>query len=512
MKAIMVMYDSLNRHLLSNYGCDWTITPNFKRLAEKTVTFDSSYIGSFPCMPARRELHTGRYNFLHRSWGPIEPYDDSMPEILHEHGVYSHLISDHQHYWEDGGATYHHRYSSWEIVRGQEGDRWKGVVEPGVDGMGMRVQDTINRSYIDCDEKMPQTQTFKLGLEFMEKNKNADNWFLQIETFDPHEPFFTQEEYKKLYPHEYDGPQFDWPPYGPVTEPRNVVEHCRYEYAALLSMCDRKLGEILDFMDEHDMWKDTMLIVNTDHGFMLGEHNMWAKGSHPMYNEVVNTPLFVWDPRTGVKGVRRSAVVQMIDLAPTVLDFFGIEIPADMQGKSLRPVIENDTPIHDGALFGTHGGLVHVTDGRYVYMRDFDHNNGNKPLYEYTQMPTHMRCLFSVEEMKTAVMAPPFSFTKGSPLMRIEGGMQPAPKMMFRPGDIGSGKISPEMLERFRRQRDSGKESRTVLFDLESDPGQMNPVKDPEIEERMIRLLVKLMKESDAPSEQYIRLSLEKYI
>ena len=251
MKAIMIMYDSLNRHLLENFGCDWTITPNFKHLAEKAVTFDNSYIGSFPCMPARRELQTGRYNFLHRSWGPMEPYDDSMPDILDYYGVYSHLISDHQHYWEDGGATYHTRYSSWEIVRGQEGDRWKAKVGEVGDPFGLKSQDAINRSYIDCDEKMPQSQTFAAGLEFLEKNHEQDNWFLQIETFDPHEPFFTQEEYKKLYPHEYEGEQFDWPPYGPVTQPRDVVEHCRHEYAALLTMCDTKLGMVLDFMDEH---------------------------------------------------------------------------------------------------------------------------------------------------------------------------------------------------------------------------------------------------------------------
>lgn len=58
----------------------------------------------------------------------MEPYDDSMPEILKRNGVYSHLISDHYHYWEDGGCTYHNRYSSWENVRGQEGDPWKGCV------------------------------------------------------------------------------------------------------------------------------------------------------------------------------------------------------------------------------------------------------------------------------------------------------------------------------------------------------------------------------------------------
>ena len=99
MKAIMVTYDSLNRRFLSPYGCDWVQTPNFERLAEKCAVFDTCYVGSMPCMPARRELHTGRYNFLHRSWGPMEPYDDSMPQLLKENGIHSHLTSDHGHYW-----------------------------------------------------------------------------------------------------------------------------------------------------------------------------------------------------------------------------------------------------------------------------------------------------------------------------------------------------------------------------------------------------------------------------
>jgi arylsulfatase A-like enzyme len=104
MKAIMIMFDSLNRRYLPPYGCEWTHAPNFERLAGRTVTFDNCYVASMPCMPARRELHTGRYNFLHRSWGPLEPFDDSMPETLKRHGVYTHLVTDHQHYWEDGGS------------------------------------------------------------------------------------------------------------------------------------------------------------------------------------------------------------------------------------------------------------------------------------------------------------------------------------------------------------------------------------------------------------------------
>ena len=130
MRTIIVFYDSLNKRFLPPYNpdCD-TIAPNFERLAQKAVTFDNSYVGSMPCIPARRELHTGRHNFLHREWGPLEPFDDSMPEILKKHGVYTHLISDHLHYWEDGGCNFHARYSSWEVVRGQEGDHWKAEIK-----------------------------------------------------------------------------------------------------------------------------------------------------------------------------------------------------------------------------------------------------------------------------------------------------------------------------------------------------------------------------------------------
>lgn len=306
MRAIMIMFDSLNRHLLPAYGSNEIIAPNFQRLAQRTITFDNCYAGSLPCMPARRELHTGRYNFLHRSWGPLEPFDDSMPEQLRRAGVHTHLTSDHPHYWEDGGATYHTRYSTWECHRGQEGDPWKGVVDepqgPGGFQGGMRRQDRINRRNMPTEADHSQTRTFDAGLEFLQTNVDADNWMLQIETFDPHEPFFSHQHYKDLYPHDYDGPEFDWPEYRRVIEPEDQVDHARLEYAALVSMCDRSLGRVLDFMDERGMWDDTLLIVNTDHGFLLGEHGWWAKSVQPFFDELVHLPFFVWDPRRGQAG------------------------------------------------------------------------------------------------------------------------------------------------------------------------------------------------------------------
>jgi arylsulfatase A-like enzyme len=445
-------------------------------------------------MPARRELHTGRYNFLHRSWGPVEPFDDSMPAILGENNIYTHLITDHLHYFEDGGLNYHNRYSSFEFVRGQEGDPWKAQVTPPADippltrkqasdtssrqANRMWVQDWINRSYMPTVKEQSQTKTFKLGLEFIRTNHQAGNWFLQIETFDPHEPFFSHQPHKDLYPHDYGGPHFDWPSYGPVVEPPEQVQHARYEYAALVSMCDEQLGQVLDLMDELDLWSDTMLIVCTDHGFLLGEHDWWAKNVQPWYNENAHIPLFMWDPRSGKAGERRQSLVQMIDFPATLLEYFGLPLPPDMQGVPLRETIANDTPVREAALFGLHGGHVNVTDGRYVYMRA-PAKPDNKPLYEYTLMPTHIRSHFGVDELKTAELTDPFSFTKGVRPLRFEA----RPWVNAHP--FG-----------------------TMLFDLQTDPGQEHPIDDPEIEMIMIQHLIRLMRANNAPPEQFERLGL----
>jgi arylsulfatase A-like enzyme len=497
MKCIMVMFDSLNRHMLPPYGCDWTHAPNFKRLAERTVTFENSYVCSMPCMPARRDLHTGRPNFLHRGWGPLEPFDDSSVALLKKAGIYTHLASDHYHYWEDGGATYHNRYSSWEFFRGQEGDLWYGqIADPKTptNALGRHAkpdtyarQDLINRSVMRDEAQMPQPQTFAAGVDFIERNAAEDNWFLHLETFDPHEPFFAHRRYKDLYPYDSDALFFDWPGYRTVDaaggETPEAVQHIRYNYAALLSQCDAYLGDVLDAMDKHDLWKDTMLIVWTDHGFVLGEHDSWAKIWLPFYQEIANTPFFIWNPKVGKAGERRTALVQpSIDLGPTLLEFFGVERTADMLGKPLQDVLENDTPVREAAIFGVHGRQVNVTDGRYVYMRAAA-TEDNGPLNHYTHMPTNMRGFLPLERLREMTLAPPFSFTKGCPTMQIP--------------TKGWGTVAQSGIEQ------------TWLWDVQNDPKQSTPLHDPEIEAQMIRHLVRLMQECDAPAEQYVRLGLE---
>src|SRR5699024_11007995 len=160
---------------------------------------------------------------------------------------------------------------------------WKGVVSGLRDHGSARAvaQDRVNRSYMPTEAEHSQTRTVDNGLHFLHRNAGTDDWLLQIECFDPHEPFFAHQHYRDLFadpdlPAEESSDlgganrPDDWPRYGRVTESDGVVQRTRNRYAALLAMCDHSLGRVLDAMDELDLWNDTMLVVNTDHGFLLG--------------------------------------------------------------------------------------------------------------------------------------------------------------------------------------------------------------------------------------------------
>jgi len=250
MRTVFVLFDSLNANALSVYGGQLP-TPNFDRLASRSATFDNHYIGSMPCMPARRDMHAGRLCFFHRSWGPLEPFDDSFAVILGDAGVYTHLVSDHYHYFEDGGSTYHSRYTTWDFIRGQESDPWVAMVNPPLDRFreqyhelqieedrnGHRLQGMLNRQQIVEENEFPSVQCFDSALEFLTQNAGEEDWLLHLETFDPHEPFHAPEHlrntYKELLNSRYQGPILDWPRYREVEETGEEIQEIKANYAVL---------------------------------------------------------------------------------------------------------------------------------------------------------------------------------------------------------------------------------------------------------------------------------------
>lgn len=225
----------------------------------------------------------------------------------------------------------------------------------------------------------------------------------------------------------------------------------------------------------------------------------------PCYDEIVHTPLFIHDPRHAGKNEVRNALVQTIDMPATLLEYFNLEIPPNMQGKSLGPVINEDKPIRDYAFFGIHGAHVSVTDGEYVYMKA-PVNQENGPLFEYTLMPAHMRCLFTAEDLKNAELVNPFGFTRDCPVLKI-------PKQSnFGSADLSFLLTGEKQSSRRIDNNDliNAANFGDKLFNIKNDPHQEIELNDVATETRMANLLVRAMRENEAPSEQYERIGLSK--
>lgn len=498
MKTVFVLFDSLNRSALGAYGGTDIATPNFDRFAARAMTFDNHYVGSLPCMPARRDMHTGRLNFTHRSWGPLEPFDNSFAQILKEAGTYTHMISDHLHYFEDGGTGFHTRFNTWEFIRGQEHDPWVAMVEPPLERFrktysekhypsergDKRFHGMVNREVQREEADFPGPQCFAAADAFLDRNAMADDWLLMLECFDPHEPFHAPERFKAPYATGWDGKVLDWPRYEEVQESAEEIAEIRANYAALVAMCDEYFGRLLDRFDAEGLWEDTALIVTTDHGFLLSEHDWWGKCRMPYYEEISHIPLMIHDPRAPASaGTRTQALTQTADVMPTLLGLHGVAVPDEVRGQDLGTLCaEPDAPGRDVAVFGLFGGPLGVTDGTHT-LYHYPPDLYAEGLREYTLAPAHMDTFFTPEELVTAELAPGFDFTKGVPVLSVAA--------------LPTAKRVP-MNDALAFQ-DVG----TRLFDVAADPGQQTPLDDPLTADWLRRRAVAVLRDHDTPTEVY---------
>ncbi len=507
MKAIVILMDSLNRRFLSTYGNEWVKTPNIERIAEKSTVFDNHWTGSAPCMPARRDMLTGRLNFLERNWGPIEPFDCTLPEVLRKRGIRSHIVTDHYLYFITGGENYCQSFDTWENFRGQEVDPWvsrfdnEDINVPEYYGK-YEVQYYLNRSGYKSDGDFSTPKTFQQAAQWLERNKNADNYLLWVEAYDPHEPFDVTEEFLDLYGDDYKGKEYFWPEYGVVNVPLDALQHIRKRYAALVSMTDKWLGKMLDVMDKNDIWQDTMVIFTTDHGYMLGEHNFMAKNFMPAYNEVFHLPMMIHMPGQTKPGQRINGLTQNIDLFPTILDYFGIDQKScgnPIRGKSLLALSKNEVEkVRDYALYGYFGKSINITDGKYTYFRAAK-NRDNSPLYIYASMLSTLRHYYGNSNVRDISKIECGKLLKWTdfPVYRI-----PAQNLINgeKTQDFNDTRIYNKFIED------------NMLFDIQSDYEQKMLITDEKLEKHMTELLCMALKEHDAPDEQFVRMGLDLFL
>lgn len=497
MRTVLVLMDTLRRDVLSCYNPATDVqTPNLDAFAERSCVFDNHWIGSAPCMPARRDILTGRYNFLERPWGPIEPFDVTLPACLRANGNFCHITTDHCHYLRTGVEGYLQEFNTWDYYRGQEGDPWVSRIDepnnmPETFYGRVREQYQKNRQLWPNEEDMPSPKTFQSACDWIDGNAGADDFFLMVEAFDPHEPFDVPDKYMEMYggTGELDRDYFEIPEYKRVSATdvnKGAEDYLQRRYKALVTMTDRWFGRLIDKLEERGMLDDTMVMVTTDHGYFLGERDYMGKNYMHLYNELAHLPFIVHFPGNARAGEHARQLTQAIDIMPTVLEAHGCEIPADVCGTSLVPLMTDaDAPTRGYALYGVHAMTVNVTDGRYTYFRA--PVAGNQPCFEYTALPHTIRKKMGSDCPEEIECGRYFKRTK-YPLFKI-----PCKK----PAQIEGATPLAEV-------------EQTMLFDLESDYGQVNNLagKDDHAEQRMIDLLLRGLEEHESPAEQKERLGL----
>jgi hypothetical protein len=249
-------------------------------------------------------------------------------------------------------------------------------------------------------------------------------------------------------------------------------------------MCDEYFGRLIDYLDVHDMWKDTCVVLSTDHGFLLSEHGWWGKSRMPYYEEISHIPLIIHHPaHADQAGSRRSSLTQTTDLMPTFLGLYGLPVPEEVRGYSLLPILADAGEVtRQVAVFGVFSGPIGVTDGDWV-LYHFPPDITRQGLVEYTLAPSHMTAPFGLEELTTARLVPPFDFTKGVPVLGIDA-LRDAPRPPNNDGisfaDLG-----------------------TRLYDLTADPQQEKPLENPAVAEALYRQLIRELRAHDTPAETY---------
>ncbi|QTQ13158.1 sulfatase [Treponema parvum] len=484
MKAILVLMDSLNRNYLTCYNDkSQVLSPNISAFSKEACVFDRHFISSAPCMPARHDLLTGRPDFLERCWGPVEAYDITIPDLLKKNGIFCHIVTDHCHYMDRGGENYLQEYSTWDYIRGQEYDPWISTVSAPTVGEHygkVFTQYERNRTAFVKETDYPTPRTFMAACDWLEKNKDEDDYFLQVEVFDPHEPFETPQKYLDAYDDTYSGPRFNCSSYDEVTEPPEAIEHLKKRYSACITMADHWFGKLITKLKDLGLYDETLIILTTDHGHLLGEHGFTGKNFMHGYNQLSNIPFMMKKPKGEGAKSRISNLSQTIDIPATLLDYFNVPAPKTMLGTSLLGLEKAKT--RKEIIYGWFGGAVNVFDGKHTYFKASVRED-NRPLYNYCSMPMTLLKFMGQTKRDEIEMGRFLEYTD-FPVYKI-----PA---YFPIGHFKSTKFIRESL----------------LFDYENDWEQNFPLKDDKLEAEMQKKLVRLMKWACAPADQYIRLGL----
>jgi arylsulfatase A-like enzyme len=381
MNVIVVVSDSLRRDHLPCYGNRTVHAPRLAAFARQAVVFEGCRPASFPTVPARADLLTGRHSFVQRDWGPLPQSDATLAGSLAAAGYLTFGVAD-TPFLLRNGYGYDRGFHDFVWIRGQRQGPERDDVQCGWRG--------------EEDRFAPTTLSF--AARWLERHAR-DRFFLYVDTWDPHEPWDAPTHYVRRHLPDYSGEQvapcyWDWREDGYTERQLEVAHAC---YMAEIAMVDRWFGFLLDRVGTLGLEDDTAIFFLSDHGFYFGEHGLfgksrfrwegnvpfeegWIRGlkvgyvyRSPLHQEVVRVPLLARIP--GVAPGRVDGLCGLPDLMPTILDLTGVEIPETVQGASLLPLVRGEVDrVHQlwasSAALHNPGAVTRMVDDQIREVRE----------------------------------------------------------------------------------------------------------------------------------------------
>lgn len=393
---LFLVIDDLNDWTAFLGGHPDAITPNMDRLAEKGVSFTNAYCSAPGCSPSRNAVifgiepfNSGLYAFYDKDIHELlmTKYT-SLPKLLKENGYNTYSAGKIHH----GNSNDHKEWSGFYKIN--RNFRRKFNDAKGYHPEKMKMFSFRPTTY---DEELHiDHQIANYGIDIL-KQKHKDPFFLALGLIKPHLPFDAPERFFDSLPDTVAVPEINRTDFDDIpAEGRSFIKErynkifskdggwhkVRKAYLACISWADYNLGRVLDELENSEYANNTIVVLWSDHGYHLEEKLTFRKFT--LWEEATKVPFIIYDPRTK-KAREHQPPVSLINIYKTIADYAGVESPNYVDGKSLRPVIENVDVNFDEPVYSTWGnGNIAIRKGDWRYIRYFDqkeelYNRKNDP-------------------------------------------------------------------------------------------------------------------------------------
>ncbi|WDI44050.1 sulfatase-like hydrolase/transferase [Bremerella sp. P1] len=428
--VLLISIDDL-RPELKCYGAGHILSPNIDRLAESGVVFDRCYVQVAVCNPSRASTFTGLRPDRLGCWTLPVHFRESMPDAVtlpqyfRQHGYTCEGIGkifhnpwqdprswSRPHQWPDAKLTHYspeQKAFRAKVAETIEEDDWRHNNLRGV---------IANAPDIDDVEHMDGAMTVMAVDRLKELSQSEQPFLLAVGYIQPHLPWCPPKRWWDKY--DRDSLPLADNPYPPKNAPEVSVgtnyemthyadaidvpkphegsvsdadaRRYRHAYFASVSFIDAQVGKLLDALDEQQLADNTIVVLWSDHGWKLGEHNGWSK----MTNLEIDTriPMIIRAPEAKANGQHTNRIVESLDLFPTLCDLTGLPIPEFLDGHSAASLLNDPAAPHTGVAYSQYiwrpliGNSIRTDRWRYVEWRDMDDATiKHQELYDHKNDP-----------------------------------------------------------------------------------------------------------------------------